>query len=215
MKTVRVPVWPGSEVIFPGQLAVSQESEAGHAAVSAVCHREHCLALALPARRAGMPEVASIGTLVEFIDGGRLFPHDVGHVLLGRARCRLVSLHKDAPFLEATVTLWPWSDRPEPSPQLITQVGQYLRRYIAAFSELMPPALMPDVLDYGVATLGVVAAAALPLPAQEKLYLLMLETANELLRAVLRHLRLQVPLAERLASMSPVWSERFPLGVLN
>lgn len=215
MKTLRVPVWPSSEVIFPSQLALIQESEASHAAVFALCRREHCLALALPARQAGVREVASMGTLVEFIEGSQLPRYDMGHVLLGRARCRLISLHQDQPFLEATVAVWPWSEQPRPTPRLITRVGQYLRRYIAAFSELMPPALMPDVLDYGVATLGVVAAAALPLPAQEKLRLLALGTANELLQAVLRHLRLQVPLAERLASMSPVWPERFPLGVLN
>jgi hypothetical protein len=62
---------------------------------------------------------------------------------------------------------------------------------------------MPDLLEPEPSALGVLAAAILPIAEMEKQTLLELPSAEALLHAVLRYLRLHVPLAEQLAAMPP------------
>lgn len=215
-KTLRVPLVPSPAPLFPGQLMLPPEVTPELERRLAYAQRRRSLIGVVWLPEPHGHEFAEIGTLASFLDADTEWSQALDEpILTGIARFRLGQLHYDHEVIEATVRLWPWVERPTPAWQLVDRVGDYLQRYTRAFSELMPPAIFPDVLPVGQATLGVLSAAALDLPPEEKQRLLELETARELLDAVLVHLRLHAPMAERLAEMVPQTFEYHPSLLLN
>lgn len=202
MKTLRVPIYPSADVIFPGQLFPVFAETRGVDWLLRVCREQR-----QPMGVVFVPDghtLANVGTLAYLLDDipGQL--QDFANVVVvGQYRFRMLQIHQDQAYLEATVQLWPWIEEPRPGWTLVEQVGRYLRRYVEALSGIFPAALLPEVLPPGVSTLGVLGAALLPLAATEKQRLLELPTARVLLAEVLEYMRIYVPLAERLASMSP------------
>ncbi|NBD36440.1 MAG: hypothetical protein GVY30_10655, partial [Chloroflexi bacterium] len=124
-------------------------------------------------------------------------------------------LHKDHDYMEATIETWPWLETPSPDWALVNTVGEYLRRYIEALADSLPPTLFPDAVAPSTATLGVLSAVILQLPPADKQRLLELPTSEALLRNVLTHLRLYVPMAEKLAHMLPNTSEMYENILMN
>lgn len=237
MTTLRVPLWPGNVVVFPGQLCLLQGTGDGldlggsYGGTSpdrlrvfrdmlAFCRaRESRLGLVLATGERGR-QLAPVGTLVDWVEDDarpRRPDGDLVHgsLVAGRARFRLLNLYQDRAFLEGLVEIWPWDEEPAPDWALIEQVGRYLHRYGQAFSDLMPPAWLPDLLEPGPVMLGMLAGAIVQLPPHQKQRLLATPTVRSLLRHLVPYLRWQVPVAERLASMAPPSVDLATLARLN
>lgn len=203
MKTLRVPIYPSSEAVFPGQLfPIFAETQRVDWLLRVCREQRQPLGVAWAADVHGA--VANVGTLAYLLDDisgkGCGFTNAL---VVGQYRFQMLQIHQDQVYLEATVQLWPWVEEPRPGWILVEQVGQYLRRYVEALATVWPAALLPEVLAPGVSTLGVLGAALLPLAATKKQRLLEMPTALSLLSAVLDYMRVYVPLSERLAKMSP------------
>ena len=199
MMLVRVPVYPSEQVIFPGQVMPLPARDQRLPRILRFCRekRRQLGVVYVPDERGHA--LARVGTLAHLIVEGGPETNGEAQLVVGSARFKILQLHQDRTFLEATVRVWPWREQPEPPWAL----GDYLHRYARAFSDLMPPALIPDLLKPDAATLGVLAAAILHLSPSDKQALLELPSAEALLCAVQQYLRLHVPLAEQLASMPP------------
>lgn len=204
MTLLRVPIYPYEQVLFPGQILplFAQDSQLPRIVRYCREQKRQVGVVYVPGERGHA--LAGVGTLAHLlsIDGMPEMP-EAAQFVVGSGRFKILQLHQDRTFLEATIRLWPWQEEPEPPWWLVQGVGDYLHRYAQAISELMPPALMPDLLKPDTSTLGVLAAALLHLSAAEKQTLLELPSSKALLRAVLRYLRLYVPMAEQLAAMPP------------
>ena len=193
---------PSVGVVFPGQVFPISESACGVGRVLRFCH-EHRLELGMVfVSGLGGHTLANVGTLASLVGP----PVSTGQsqmemYVAGQHRFHIHQIHQDQPFLEATVSLWPWVEEPQPEWALVESVGWYLRRYVEALSNVLPPVLLPDLLPLGASTLGILGAGLLQLPAPDKQRLLEVPTARALLSSVLEYLRVYVPMAERLAEM--------------
>jgi Lon protease-like protein len=216
MTLLRVPIYPSEQVLFPGQILPLTGEVDQLPRMLRFCQeqRRQLGVVYIPGERGHA--LARVGTLSHLlsIEETEDWPGDA-QLVVGSGRFKILQLHQDRAFLEATIQLWPWREEPEPSWRMVECVGDYLHRYAQAISDLMPPALMPDLLKPDTATLGVLAAALLHISAADKEVLLELPSSEALLRAVLRHLRLHVPLAERLASMPPPGAGVYERILLN
>ncbi|MBN2501357.1 MAG: hypothetical protein JXB38_11310 [Anaerolineales bacterium] len=203
MKTLRVPIYPSPEIIFPGQLfPIFAETRRVDWLLRTCREQRQPVGVAWVSDARGA--VANVGTLAYLLDDIPGRECDFANALVvGQYRFQTLQIHQDQVYLEATVQLWPWGEEPRPGWMLVEQVGHYLRRYVEALTSIWPAALLPEVLSPGVSTLGVLGAALLPLAARERQRLLETPTAWGLLSAVLDYMRVYVPLAERLATMSP------------
>ena len=216
MTIQRLPIYPSSKVLFPGQvLPLSQEDkEMAH-----IIHRHQqeqqpmgIVFVERPRRHT----FATVGTQARLINLAERVKYNAQvTVAVGQARFHILQLHQDHDYMEATVETWPWLETPSPDWALINTVGEYLRRYIEALADSLPPTLFPDVVPPNTATLGVLGAVILQLPPADKQRLLELPTAQALLRNVLKHLRLYVPMAEKLAHMLPNTSEAHENILMN
>lgn len=221
---MRVGIYPSDQVIFPGQVfpLYDEVGTYGHGEPEALSqmigysrrHQRPLGVVYIPDRRGYA--LARIGTLAHLVDGTETsFQADGYPVVVGKSRFKMMQIHQDHDFLEATVKVYPWNDNPTPSWDLIENVGAYLRRYTKVMSELLPPALMPEILAPSAETLGALSAAILQLPETERQHLLELDTTFDLLTGVLNHLRLYVPLAERVARMPPAVPESCERVLMN
>jgi Lon protease-like protein len=221
---MRVAIYPSDQVIFPGQVfpLYDEVGSYGYGDPEALsqmmlyCRQEHRpLGIVYIPDRRGYA-LARIGTLASLVDPIETTFRAGGYpVVVGKARFKMLQIHHDHSFLEATVELFPWRQNPTPSWSLIENVGAYLRRYTKVMSDLLPPALMPEILTPSAETLGTLSAAILQLPEVERQRLLEIHTAQELLIEVLEHLRLYVPLAERVAEMPPLIPEACERILMN
>ena len=204
MRTLRIPIYPSQEIIFPGQLYPIFGDTQRVDWLLRVCREQRQPLGVVWGSDVTCGAVANVGTLAYLLDDipgrGRDF---ADALVVGQYRFQMLQIHQDHIYLEATVQLWPWVEEPRPGWMLVEQVGHYLRRYVEALASVWPAALLPEVLQPGVSTLGVLGAALLPLAGEEKQRLLETPTAFGLLTAVLDYMRVYVPLAERLATMSP------------
>ncbi len=223
-EVIRIAIYPSDQVIFPGQVfpLYDEVGTYGYGDPEAFgqmisyCRKQHRpLGIVFIPDRRGYA-LARIGTVARLVDATEtLFQADGYPVVVGKARFRMLQIHHDRKFLEATVKLYPWSQNPTPPWDLIENVGAYLRRYTKAMSDLLPPALMPEILSPSAATLGALSAAILQLPEIERQRLLELNSTHDLLLGVLKHLRLYVPLAERAAAMPPSVPEAYERILMN
>lgn len=223
-EVIRIAIYPSDQVIFPGQVfpLYDEVGTYGYGDPEALsqmighCRKQHrpMGIVFIPDRRGYA--LARIGTLANMVDATETsFQADGYPIVVGKARFRMLQIHQDHKFLEATVELYPWRQTPAPPWDLIENVGSYLRRYTKVMSDLLPPALMPEILDPSAATLGALSAAILQLPEDERQCLLELDTTYDLLLGVLKHLRLYVPLAERAAAMPPSVPEAYERILMN
>ncbi len=204
MKTLRVPIYPSADVVFPGQLFPIFAETRGVDWMLQFCREQRQPLGMVLVPDSGGHTIARVGTLAYLLDDIPRKAHDLANIIVvGQYRFQIAQIHQDQAYLEATVELWPWLEEPRPGWMLVEQAGSYLRRYVQALSDTLPAALLPEVLPPGVSTLGVLGAALLPLPAAEKQRLLEMPTAKVLLTEVLNYMRIYVPLAERLAKMPP------------
>ena len=221
---MRIAIYPSDQVIFPGQVfpLYDEVGTYGYGEPEALsqmigyCRRQRRpLGIVYIPDRRGYA-LARIGTLANLVDAtDTTFQADGYPVVVGKARFKILQIHHDHNFLEATVKRYPWSENPAPSWDLIENVGAYLRRYTKVMSSLLPPALMPEILAPSAETLGALSAAILQLPENERQHLLELSTTRDLLLGVLKHLRLYVPLAERVAKMPPTVPEACERILMN
>jgi Lon protease-like protein len=221
---IRIAIYPSDQVIFPGQVfpLYDEVGTYGHGEPEALtqmidyCHRhKRPLGIVYIPDRRGYA-LARIGTMADLVDSVDTSYQAGGYpVVVGKARFRMLQIHQDHSFLEATVELYPWQEKPVPPWDLIENVGAYLRRYTKVMSNLLPPALMPEILSPSADTLGALSAAVLQLPETERQRLLELNTTYDLLQDVLRHLRLYVPIAERVAEMPPTIPEACERILMN
>lgn len=204
MRTLRIPIYPSQEIIFPGQLYPIFADTQGGDLLLRLCREQRQPLGVVWVSDGTYGAMANVGTLAYLLDDVPGLERDFASALVvGQYRFQILQIHQDHVYLEATVQLWPWVEEPRPGWMLVEQVGHYLRRYVEALASVWPAALLPEVLQPGVSTLGVLGAALLPLAAGEKQRLLETPTARGLLTAVLGYMRVYVPLAERLATMSP------------
>ncbi len=204
METIRIPIYPGADVVFPGQLyPISIKSTGARQMVRFCRELRYPLGVVFAPPTSGS-NLARIGTLAYLMEPkSRATTVSSNVLVVGQTRFRIQQLHYDRAYLEATVQAWPWIQEPRPEWYLVEQLGGYLHRYIAALSDILPPTLLPEMLISHTATLGVLGAALLQIPPQQKQSLLSMPTSRALLIAVLRYMRVYVPIAERLATMEP------------
>ncbi len=218
METLRVPIYLSSDVIFPGQLLPVYGGSAVERMVH-VCRKIHYPIGVVLSPDSGIGQMARVGTLANLLDaeeGLSLEGNGTANaVLVGQSRFRVLDVHADRIYPEATVELWPWLEEPRPTWILIEQLGEYLRRYIHALSDTLPPTLLPEALVPDSATLGVLGAALLQLSPDEKQRLLELPTSQALLSSMLKYMRIYVPLAERLAAIPPCVTREYESISLN
>jgi len=223
-EVMRIAIYPSDQVIFPGQVFPLYDEvgtygygdpEALGQMISYCRKQQRPLGIVFIPDRRGYA-LARIGTVARLVDATEtLFQADGYPVVVGKARFKMLQIHHDHKFLEATVKLYPWNQNPTPPWDLIENVGAYLRRYTKAMSDLLPPALMPEILSPSAATLGALSAAILQLPEIERQRLLELNSTHDLLLGVLKHLRLYVPIAERVAAMPPSVPEAYERILMN
>ena len=216
MTLQRVPIYPSDQVAFPGQMLSLSGQDHQHLRLLRFCReaRRQLGVVYVPGERGHA--LARVGTLSHLIVLTEAPEQLAGmHLVVGSGRFKILQLHQDRAFLEATIRLWPWREQPAPPWSVVERVGDYLHRYTQALADLMPPALMPDLLEPEPSALGVLAAAILPIAEMEKQTLLELPSAEALLHAVLRYLRLHVPLAEQLAAMPPPGAGVYERILLN
>ncbi len=204
MDILRVPVYPSQEVIFPGQLLVLQHpSPTLEPVVRACVAARRPLGIVWTSGTHGQ-HLARVGTLVRFLGRLQNADWDAPNILVvGQGRFRILQMHQDHTYMEATVRVWPWAEEPRPRWNDVEALGTYLQRYVTALSDVLPPAFLPEAVLPGTTALGVLGAALLQLPSEEKQRLLEIPTMRILLREVLHHMRVYVPMAERLACMTP------------
>ncbi|MDF1514314.1 MAG: hypothetical protein P1S60_10945 [Anaerolineae bacterium] len=221
---IRIAIYPSDQVIFPGQVVPLYDEVGTYgyqhpealAQMINFCRQRQCpLGMTfIPDQRGyGLARIGTIATLVDATQA--VFQADGYPVVVGKARFKMMQIHHDQSFLEATVKVYPWSPTPPPSWELIEHVGAYLRRYTKVMAELLPPALMPEILPPSAETLGSLSAASLQLPELERQRILELGSTQELLESVLHHFRLHVPLAERVAEMPPTVPELCERMMMN
>lgn len=210
MDILRVPVYPSQEVIFPGQLlALQYPSPILEPMVRACVAARRPLGIVWTSGAHGH-HLARVGTLVRFLGRLQNADWDAPNILVaGQERFRVLQMHQDHTYMEATVHLWPWTEDPRPRWNDVEALGAYLQRYVTALSDVLPPAFLPEAVLPGTTALGVLGAALLQLPSEEKQRLLEIPTMRVLLREVLRYMRVYVPMAERLACMTPPVSEAY------
>ncbi len=223
-EVTRIAIYPSDQVIFPGQVFPLYDEVGTYGygepeALKQMMH--HCRTQHRPLGIVFIPDkrgyaLARIGTIAHIVDASETsFQADGYPVVVGSARFRMLQIHHDHKYLEATVAVYPWEQTPAPPWDLIENVGSYLRRYTKAMSDLLPPVLMPEILEPSAATLGSLSAAILQLPENERQRLLELNSTYDLLLGVLKHLRLYVPLAERAATMPPSVPEAYERILMN
>ena len=216
MTIQRLPIYPSSEVLFPGQVLPLYQDDR-HMAHIIRRHQQERRPMGIvfieqPQRHT----FSTVGTQARLINLTERVKYNAQvTVAVGQSRFRILQLHQDHDYMEATIETWPWLETPAPDWAVINTVGEYLRRYIEALADSLPPTLFPDAVTPNVATLGVLAAVILQLPPDDKQRLLELPTAQALLHNVLKHLRLYVPLAEKLAQMLPPTLETYENILMN
>ncbi len=198
---MRIPICPSLEVVFPGQLiAISHSNMAVEQAIRASLVEQQLVGIVYTSPH--QPHsLCRIGTLARPV--GRVHRrglYTLSLVVVGQARFRMLHLYHDQPYPEATIQVWPWVQNPPPPWSMVALLGHYLKRYIAALKAVLPPALMPEAMAPNAATLGILGAALLQLPANTKQHLLEVPTTRELVRQVLRYMQCYVPLTERLVT---------------
>jgi Lon protease-like protein len=216
MTIQRLPIYPSSEVLFPGQvLPLTQEDQQMAHIIRRHQQEQHPMGIVF-VEKPWRHTFATVGTQARLINLTERVKYNAQVTLaVGQSRFRILQLHKDHNYMEATIETWPWLENPNPDWALINTVGEYLRRYIEALADSLPPTLFPDAVAPSAATLGVLAAVILQLPPVDKQRLLELPTAQALLRNVLTHLRLYVPMAEKLAQMLPPPPETYENILMN
>lgn len=201
MKMMRVPVYPSETVIFPGQILPIPERTHDVGRILCFCREQRRALGIVSVSGTGSYTLAGVGMLATLVNPPPASGPGMEAYVAGRHRFRIHQIHQDRPFLEATISLWPWIEEPQPEWALLENVGWYLQRYIAALSDVLPPVLLPDLLPPGASALGVISAGLLQLPAADRQRLLEVPTVRALLSSVLAYLRVYVPLTERLAAM--------------
>lgn len=213
---MRLPIYPSDETIFPGQLVPLSPKTTDMERVLCDCREQRQPLGVVLATGAHGHSLAGVGTLVYVMDFAVTSGQGVPDVLIvGQYRFRVLQIHQDQSYLEATVRLWPWIEEPRPEWGMVQQMGMYLRRYVEALSGVLPPLLLPEILQPTASTLGVLGAGLLQLPVREKQRILELPTAHALLSIVLTYMRIYVPIAERLAEIPleiPVTNEYVSLN---
>ena len=198
---MRIPIYPSPNVIFPGQLlAIQHPTEAIEQALQANLKTQQLIGIAY-APPHNPHALSRIGTLAQAV--GRLQSPGLDAMpitVAGKARFRMVQIHYEQPYPEATFQLWPWMPNPPPPWSDVETLGQYLKRYIDALTIILPPTLIPEAMQQNAGALGILGAALLQIPAQAKQHLLEIPTTRELVHRVLHYMQIYVPLTERLAT---------------
>lgn len=216
MMIQRLPIYPSSEVLFPGQVLPLYQEDREMAHIIRRHQQEQRPMGIVFVEKPRRHTFATVGTQARLVNLTERVKYNAQvTVAVGQARFRILQLHQDHDYMEATIETWPWLETPSPNWALVNTVGEYLRRYIEALADSLPPTLFPDAVAPSTATLGVLAAVILQLPPADKQRLLELPTAQALLHNVLKHLRLYVPMAEKLAHMLPNTSEAYENILMN
>ena len=207
MNTLRIPIYPSSGVLFPGEVQVFSTEHDDLRHMLDYAYEQHVPLGLVHTTASHSAGLALTGTTAVLLDSGEVRVNEGEALLLvGQERFQMLQIHQDKPFLEATVQTWPWDPKPRPAWNLVELVGDYLRRYTEALNDILPPAILPESLVRQTAALGILAAGLMQLPCNEKQLLLETRTSEHLLAAVILHLRVQVPIAERLSEMQPFHS---------
>ena len=190
-EVMRIAIYPSDQVIFPGQVFPLYDEVGTYGygepeALKQMMH--HCRTQHRPLGIVFIPDkrgyaLARIGTIAHIVDANRNIVS--GRWLSGCGwQCAISGCYR----FTMTTNIWrqqsryiPGNQTPAPPWDLIENVGSYLRRYTKVMSDLLPPALMPEILEPSAATLGSLSAAILQLPENERQRLLELNSTYDLL----------------------------------
>jgi Lon protease-like protein len=183
---MRIPLFPLHTVLFPGQVLPLHIFEARYRQMIAECLQQSGpfgVVLIKKGTEAGQAaEPMMVGTTarithVQTLDDGRL-----NILTVGDTRFRVLQLHMERPYLEATTSLWQWPDQDSADLHPLAQdVLERLRRYLTERGQETNQEAFADVRDNPV--LVATAAAAVPdLSLADRQRLLEMPTLRDLLR---------------------------------
>jgi Lon protease-like protein len=183
---MRIPLFPLHTVLFPGQVLPLHIFEPRYRQMIGECLHQNVpfgVVLIKKGTEAGhTAESVTVGTTarithVQTLDDGRM-----NILTVGDTRFRVLQLHTERPYMEATTSLWQWPD--EDSAELhplARNVLDRLRRYLIERGQEANPEAFADVRDNPV--LVATAAAAVPdLSLADRQRLLEMPTLKDLLR---------------------------------
>jgi len=212
-ETFCLPLLPLHTVLFPEQPLLLHVFEARHRRLVEHCLEEYSEFGAVLIRQElegdGPALPHPVGTTARIIHHWWVEEDQVQLVVLGRRRFRLSDVMGDGPYVEAEVSLWPWSPEPAPVPGLMEEIGGWLRRYVAALTNAAPAVLAPEALPRDAVTLGVLAALVLQVSLAEKQALLETPTAADLLARACALLRRQTHITEQIDVFQPTGPQAF------
>jgi uncharacterized protein len=183
---MRIPLFPLHTVLFPGQVLPLHIFEPRYRQMIGECLQHSApfgVVLIKKGTEAGQAaEPVMVGTTarithVQTLDDGRM-----NILTVGDTRFRVLQLHTERAYLEATTSLWQWPDEDAADLQpLAHDVLERLRRYLAERGQEANQEAFADVRDNPV--LVATAAAAVPdLSLADRQHLLEMPTLKDLLR---------------------------------
>ena len=183
---MRIPLFPLHTVLFPGQVLPLHIFEPRYRQMIGECLQQSVpfgVVLIKKGTEAGQAaEPVMVGTTarithVQSLDDGRM-----NILTVGDTRFRVLQLHTERPYLEATTSLWQWPDEDSAELQpLAHDVLERLRRYLRERGQEANQEAFADVRDNPV--LVATAAAAVPdLSLADRQQLLEMPTLKDLLR---------------------------------
>jgi Lon protease-like protein len=207
--TYELPLFPLNTVLFPGMPLALHIFEERYKQMIRVCLarqipfgvvliREGQEALGPPA------EPYEIGCTAEIAHRQRL-PGDRLHILaLGKERFRIRATSRERPYLVSTVEPFPLRRNGESE---LAVPGRQLRGLVERYFTLLGEAELAEFdqsqLPDDPAALAYVGAGVLQAPNEQKQALLGCETASELLTAVIRQYRTEIPLLRYILENGP------------
>jgi Lon protease-like protein len=211
MPSYDLPLFPLNTVLFPGQVLPLHIFEPRYREMIADClasDRTFGVVFIREGSEVGDTSIPhQVGTTaviqeVEHLPDGRM-----NILTLGQERFRLERYHDRKAYLVGRVTLWPWDTTLLPEASLRRGVQRHLARYMDLLSQISDSELELDQPPQDLATLAVLAAVVLRLPADQKQALLEIPSLDGLLRHLHRLLRQENRALHIMSAASPTRGE--------
>ena len=206
-KEIELPLFPLNIVLFPGTVRPLHISELRHRQMIKDCIYQGTpfgVVLVRGESEYLNEEPHSVGTMAEIHNLSKLENGSYNFLALGTQRFRILSQHRDKPYLSGLVE--PFDDRPEPVSQLSMYVEQVRRLFISYLDMLLEVPGDEDIETHLPETpedLSHVVAYFLDVEDEEKQHYLELTSTRERLQDEITFLRREVPFMRHLLFKEP------------
>ena len=204
---IELPLFPLNLVLFPGTVSPLLIFEPRYRQMVVDCQREDKsfgIVLARPESEHLNEKPYSIGTRVEIRNLERMEDGRYTLMAVGTTRFRIVSEHRDRPYLSGWVELYEDAPEPERALQSATQqardlFGEYLSMLLEASEDRDVEATLPEEAE----ELSHFIAYFLDIQEERKQQFLELTSTRQRLREEISILRREVPFMRQILSKGP------------